>query len=144
MRYGVDVVQGHKTGFYLDQRDNRAAVARYAAGKRVLDLFCYTGGFGLAALIAGNAREVVAVDSSETALALAKANSELNQFLASIRFVKSDVFEELERLSGAGGDEDAGEAESFDAESFDMVILDPPKLTRHRAGLDKAFAPITA
>ena len=124
VRYGVDVVQGHKTGFYLDQRDNRAAVARYVGGKRVLDVFCYTGGFGMAALKVGQAREVHAVDVSEAALSLAKANAELNQVSAAIRFVKSDAFEELERLAAAG-------------ELFDTVILDPPKLTRHRAGLAK-------
>jgi 23S rRNA (cytosine1962-C5)-methyltransferase len=124
--YGVDVVQGHKTGFYLDQRDNRAAVARYVEGQRVLDVFCYTGGFGLTALKVGKAREVHAVDVSEAALTLAKANAELNHVLPAMRFVKSDAFEELERLAAAG-------------ELFDTVILDPPKLTRHRAGLAKAL-----
>ena len=126
VRYGVDVVQGHKTGFYLDQRDNRAAVARYVAGHRVLDVFCYTGGFGVSALKLGGAREVHAVDSSEPSLQLAHANAELNQVSSSIRFAKSDAFEELERLAAAG-------------ETFDTVILDPPKLTRHRAGLAKAL-----
>ncbi len=126
VRYGVDVVQGHKTGFYLDQRDNRAAVARYVAGKRVLDVFCYTGGFGLTALKVGKASEVHAVDVSEAALGLAKANAELNQVSCAIRFEKSDAFEALERLAA-------------DGESFDTVILDPPKLTRHRAGLAKAL-----
>jgi 23S rRNA (cytosine1962-C5)-methyltransferase len=126
VRYGVDVVQGHKTGFYLDQRDNRAAVARYVEGKRVLDLFCYTGGFGLTALKVGKASEVHAVDVSETALSLARANAELNGVSSGIQFAKSDTFEELERLAAAG-------------EMFDTVILDPPKLTRHRAGLAKAL-----
>jgi 23S rRNA (cytosine1962-C5)-methyltransferase len=126
VRYGVDVVQGHKTGFYLDQRDNRAAVARYVAEKRVLDIFCYTGGFGLTALKVGKASEVYAVDVSEAALGLAKANAELNEVSSAIRFEKSDAFEALERLAAAG-------------ESFDTVILDPPKLTRHRAGLAKAL-----
>jgi 23S rRNA (cytosine1962-C5)-methyltransferase len=126
VRYGVDVVQGHKTGFYLDQRDNRAAISRYVAGRRVLDLFCYTGGFGIAALKTGQAREVHAVDSSEAALSLARANAELNGVLAGFHTVKADAFEELERLAAAG-------------ELFDTVILDPPKLTRHRAGLSKAL-----
>jgi len=126
VRYAVDVQQGHKTGFYLDQRDNRAAVGRYVAGKRVLDVFCYTGGFGLTALKVGQAREVHAVDVSEAALELARTNAEANQVSASIQFVKSDAFQELERLAAAG-------------ESFDVVILDPPKLTRHRAGLSKAL-----
>jgi 23S rRNA (cytosine1962-C5)-methyltransferase len=126
VRYAVDVQQGHKTGFYLDQRDNRAAVARYVAGKRVLDIFCYTGGFGLTALKVGNAREVHAVDVSEAALELARKNAQANQVADAIQFVKSDAFEELERLAAAG-------------ETFDVVILDPPKLTRHRAGLAKAL-----
>jgi 23S rRNA (cytosine1962-C5)-methyltransferase len=126
VRYGVDVVQGHKTGFYLDQRNNRAALTRYVTGARLLDAFCYTGGFGLAALVAGQAREVRAVDSSETALALAAANAELNGVSSRIRFAKSDVFAELERLGAAG-------------ELFDAVVLDPPKLTRHRGGVEKAL-----
>jgi 23S rRNA (cytosine1962-C5)-methyltransferase len=126
VRYAVDVQQGHKTGFYLDQHDNRAAVARYVAGKRVLDIFCYTGGFGLAALKNGSAQRVHAVDVSEAALELARKNAKANQVADAIEFVKSDAFEELERLAAAG-------------ESFDVVILDPPKLTRHRAGLAKAL-----
>lgn len=126
VRYAVDVQQGHKTGFYFDQRDNRAAVARYVAGKRILDVFCYTGGFGLAALKVGNARQVHAVDVSEAALELARKNAEANQVADAIEFVKSDAFQELERLSAAG-------------EAFDVVVLDPPKLTRHRAGLSKAL-----
>jgi 23S rRNA (cytosine1962-C5)-methyltransferase len=126
VRYAVDVQQGHKTGFYLDQRDNRAAVARYVRDKRVLDVFCYTGGFGLTALKVGQAREVHAVDVSEAALELARTNADNNHVADAIRFAKSDAFEELERLAAAG-------------ESFDAVILDPPKLTRHRAGLAKAL-----
>ena len=126
VQYAVDVQQGHKTGFYFDQRDNRAAVARYVAGKRVLDVFCYTGGFGLTALKVGNARQVHAVDVSEAALELARKNAAANQVADAIEFVKSDAFEELERLAAAG-------------ELFDVVILDPPKLTRHRAGLAKAL-----
>jgi 23S rRNA (cytosine1962-C5)-methyltransferase len=126
LRFGVDVVQGHKTGFYLDQRENRRAAARYMAGHRVLDLFCYTGAFGIAALKQGGARAVHAIDSSETALALARANAELNQVSADIRFEKADTFEALGRLAAAG-------------ELFDTVILDPPKMTRHRAGIDKAL-----
>ena len=98
VRYGVDVVQGHKTGFYLDQRDNRAAVARYVAGKRVLDVFCYTGGFGLTALKVGKASEVYAVDVSEAALGLAKANAELNQVSCALSGSKIQTLSRL--LSG--------------------------------------------
>ena len=126
LRFGVDVTQGHKTGFYLDQRENRVAAARYLAGHRVLDLFCYTGAFGIAALKLGQAKSVHAVDASEPALALARANAELNGVSADIQFEKSDSFEALERLAAAG-------------EKFDSVILDPPKLTRHRAGIEQAL-----
>ena len=126
LRFGVDVVQGHKTGFYLDQRENRTAAARYMRGHRVLDLFCYTGAFGIVALKQGGARSVHAVDASESALTLARANAELNEVATAIQFEKSDSFEALERLAAAG-------------EVFDSVILDPPKMTRHRAGIAKAL-----
>ncbi len=126
LRFGVDVVQGHKTGFYLDQRENRRAAARYMAGHRVLDLFCYTGAFGIVAIKHGGARAVHAVDASEPALTLARANAELNEVTSAIEFEKSDVYEALERLAAAG-------------ETFDSVILDPPKMTRHRAGITKAL-----
>ncbi|MGE3313872.1 MAG: class I SAM-dependent rRNA methyltransferase, partial [Planctomycetaceae bacterium] len=126
IQYGVDVVQGHKTGYYLDQRENRAAVAKYTSGGRVLDLFCYTGAFGLTALHQGNAREVIGVDASDTALALAEANAELNGLSSRARYERSDVFEYLEQLAAKG-------------EKFDTVILDPPKMTRHRAGIEKAL-----
>jgi 23S rRNA (cytosine1962-C5)-methyltransferase len=126
LRFGVDVVQGHKTGFYLDQRENRLAAARYMVGHRVLDLFCYTGAFGIAALKLGRASSVLAVDASESALGLARSNAELNGVSAAIQFEKGDSFAALERLAAGG-------------ESFDSVILDPPKMTRHRAGLTKAL-----
>jgi 23S rRNA (cytosine1962-C5)-methyltransferase len=126
VRYGVDVCQGHKTGFYLDQRDNRAAVARFVKGHRVLDLFCYTGGFGLAALVCGDAREVLGVDSSEPALDLARTNAERNGMTDQIQFERANVFDKLEKLKAAG-------------EQFDTVILDPPKMTRHRAGTKQAL-----
>lgn len=126
LRYGVDVVQGHKTGYYLDQRDNRASVAAYLRGGRLLDLFCYNGGFGLTALRKGTADEVVGVDSSESALGLAKANADLNGLAAQTRYERSEVFECLEQLAARG-------------ERFDAVVLDPPKMTRHRAGIEKAL-----
>jgi 23S rRNA (cytosine1962-C5)-methyltransferase len=126
IRYGVDICQGQKTGFYLDQRDNRAAIARYVNGHRVLDLFCYTGGFGLAAVKLGGAREVVGVDVSESALAMARANVELNGVSDKFHFERSKVFDILESLQAAG-------------KRFDTVVLDPPKMTRHRAGIKQAL-----
>lgn len=126
IRYGIDVAQGQKTGFFLDQRENRAAVADYVRGQRVLDLFCYTGGFGLHCAKHGGAAEVLSVDLSEPALVLARANAELNGVLDRMRFERSDGFKMLERLAAAG-------------ERFDTVILDPPKLARHRSGLNSAL-----
>ena len=126
IRYGVDVVEGQKTGFYLDQRENRSAVARYVGGHRVLDLFCYTGGFGLAAVKLGGARSVLGVDVSTPALSMARSNVEINGVAHCFHFEHAAAFDALEQLRAAG-------------ELFDTVILDPPKMTRHRAGLKKAL-----
>ncbi len=125
LRYGVDLGEGQKTGFYLDQRENRRAAASYCRGRRVLDLFCYSGGFGLCALSFGGAREVLAVDGSQKALALARANAELNG-VTNIRFETGDGFETLDSLRQAG-------------ERFGAVVLDPPKFARSRAALDDAL-----
>jgi 23S rRNA (cytosine1962-C5)-methyltransferase len=125
VRYGVDVVEGHKTGFYFDQRDNRLAAARYLRG-RVLDLFCYTGGFSLNALKHGAAEQVLAVDSSAPALEMARRNAELNEVGDRIRFQPGDVFRTLEELREKG-------------EWFDGVVLDPPKMARTRGGLERAL-----
>ena len=126
VRYGIDVVEGQKTGFFLDQRDNRAAVAKYVDRHRVLDVFCYTGGFGLTALKCGNAKSVLGIDVSGSAITTAGANAELNELSHRTTFEKTDAFETLNRLARAG-------------ERFDTVILDPPKLARHRSGLTKAL-----
>ncbi|MCA9056673.1 MAG: class I SAM-dependent rRNA methyltransferase, partial [Planctomycetaceae bacterium] len=125
LRFGVDVIEGQKTGFYFDQRDNRAAFARYVAGRRVLDAFCYTGGFGLAALQLGQAEHATCVDSSATAVETARANAELNGLLSRCEFIKSDVAPYLE----AAADRD---------ERFGAIVLDPPKMARTRGGLDRA------
>jgi 23S rRNA (cytosine1962-C5)-methyltransferase len=109
--FRVSLREGQKTGLFLDQRENRAAVSAFAAGGRVLDLFCYTGGFGLHCAKAG-AKEVVGVDSSAAAVAEARENAAENG-LTGIRFEVSDA---LEFLAGAG-----------EAEPFDLVILDPPR-----------------
>ncbi|HZQ62328.1 MAG TPA: class I SAM-dependent rRNA methyltransferase [Casimicrobiaceae bacterium] len=115
LRYRVDVVAGQKTGFFLDQRDNRAAIRAVAANRRVLNMFCYTGGFTLAAL-AGGAREVLSVDSSAEALSLARENVVRNPELPQDRaqWREADAFGELRRLRDAGA-------------SFDLIVLDPPK-----------------
>jgi 23S rRNA (cytosine1962-C5)-methyltransferase len=124
LRFRVDLGEGQKTGFYLDQRANRQAVARFAAGRRVLDAFCYTGGFGLHAARAG-AREVQGVDVSEAALNLARENARLNG-LEKVSFVREDVFDRLDALVAAG-------------ERFGVVVLDPPKFARARNAIDEAL-----
>jgi 23S rRNA (cytosine1962-C5)-methyltransferase len=124
LRFQVNICEGQKTGFYLDQRDNRQMVARLARGRRVLDGFCYTGGFGLFAAQAG-ATEVVGIDASETAIALARANAIENQ-IERAKFIQGDVFDELSRLQKAN-------------ERFDMVILDPPKFARTRHAIPEAL-----
>ena len=125
LKFGVDLTEGQKTGFYLDQRDNRQAAARFARGRRVLDMFCYSGGFAVACAVSGNARSVLAVDSSAKATALAKANADLNG-AANVSVETADAFEKLAAVKTAG-------------ERFGMVILDPPKFARSRASLDDAM-----
>lgn len=114
LRYQVDVVAGQKTGFYLDQRDSRRRVGELAHGREALNAFCYTGGFTLS-MLAGGARSVLSIDSSGPALAMARANLELNNLSAgAAQFLETDVFVELRRLRNAG-------------RSFDLIVLDPPK-----------------
>jgi 23S rRNA (cytosine1962-C5)-methyltransferase len=124
LRFQVNIAEGQKTGFYLDQRDNRASVARFAADRRVLDAFCYTGGFALY-VARGGAREVEGIDNSEPALALARANARLNA-LENVRFTCSDVFDRLAALVDQG-------------ERFGLIILDPPKFARVRGAVDEAL-----
>ena len=124
LRFLVHLREGQKTGFYLDQRENRQAVAALAAGRTVLDAFCYTGGFGLTAARAG-AREVLGVDVSEPALALARENARLNR-LDNVSFVRSDVFHKLTELVESGS-------------RFGLVILDPPKFARARHAVEEAM-----
>jgi 23S rRNA (cytosine1962-C5)-methyltransferase len=119
----VDVRGGHKTGFYLDQRDNRRVVAHDAAGRRVLNLFCYTGGFSVAAARAG-ADRVVNVDSSAGALELGRRIAHENG-LTNIEWVKADVFTYLRQLRDEGA-------------TFDLVVVDPPKLAASAAQVKRA------
>ncbi len=121
--YLVDVRRGHKTGFYLDQRDARAVVQAHAAGRRVLDVFAYTGGFSVAAG-AGGAAEVVTVDSSGPSLALAAQNLRANR-LETSGLCEADAFAELRVRREAG-------------ERFDLIVLDPPKLAPRADQVDKA------
>jgi 23S rRNA (cytosine1962-C5)-methyltransferase len=125
LRYGVELAHGQKTGFYLDQRENRRAAASYVRGGRVLDMFCYTGGFGMAASRLGGAAEVLGIDASEKVIAVARAGAELNS-LTNVRFEVADCFDALDELVSRG-------------EQFDMVILDPPKFTRSRRSVEEAL-----
>jgi len=124
--FGVDVAGGHKTGFYLDQRDNRLMLRTLAKGRRVLNCFCYTGGFSLQAL-AGGATSVVSIDSSGPALDQAKANLALNPHLDKSRAAwrDADVFQALRDYHKAG-------------EQFDLIVLDPPKFAPSAAHADQA------
>ncbi|GJQ55850.1 MAG: ribosomal RNA large subunit methyltransferase I [Rhodocyclaceae bacterium] len=126
IRLAVDIRGGHKTGFYLDQRENRLLVRRLAAGRKVLNCFCYTGGFSLQAL-AGGAAQVLSIDSSGPALAGARRNLALNPQLDAARaeWRDADVFEELRALKKAGA-------------RFDLIVLDPPKFAPSAAHADRA------
>jgi 23S rRNA (cytosine1962-C5)-methyltransferase len=120
VRYFADPGAGQKTGWYYDQRDNRAFIAALANGKSVLDAYTYSGGFAVAAAKAG-ARDVTGLDSSAPALALAEESAAANR--AACRFLKVDVLEELERLATAG-------------EKFDIVVADPPPFVKSRKDLE--------
>jgi 23S rRNA (cytosine1962-C5)-methyltransferase len=124
LRLRVNLTEGQKTGYYLDQRDNRQAVARLAQGRRMLDAFCYSGGFGLHAARAG-AASVLGIDASEPALQLARANADLNG-LTNIALEKADVFGCLDRLVAA-------------QERFGVLVLDPPKFARSGSAVDEAL-----
>lgn len=125
LRYGVDLRAGQKTGFFLDQRDNRRAAAGYLRGRKVLDLFCYSGGFSLCAAALGEATECLGVDSSPKAIALARANAELNG-LANVHFEAGDGFKVQESFAAEG-------------RRFGGIVLDPPKFARNRQGVEEAL-----
>lgn len=123
LRFEVNLARGHKTGFYLDQRDNRRLVGTFARGRDVLDGFCYTGGFALSAA-AGGARSVIAADSSAEALELAQGNARLNS-ISGVRWLEGDVFQHLRNFRNEG-------------RAFDLVVLDPPKFAPTAAHAAKA------
>ncbi|MBK9711730.1 MAG: class I SAM-dependent methyltransferase [Kouleothrix sp.] len=124
LRFLADLRGGQKTGAYLDQALNRLRVAAYCAGQEVLDCFCYTGGFSVAAARAG-ARQIAAVDSSAPALEMLRANMALNQPGAPIEPIEADVFKLLRQFRHEG-------------RQFDVVILDPPKFAHAQGQLDRA------
>jgi 23S rRNA (cytosine1962-C5)-methyltransferase len=120
-RFLADLRGGQKTGWFFDQRHNRAFMASLAGGRRVLDLYCYTGGFAIAAAL-GDATEVRAIDSSEPALELARRAAALNGVETRCRFERGHAFDAMERLAAAG-------------ERFEMVICDPPAFVKSRKDL---------
>ncbi len=127
LRFLVDMKHGHKTGFYLDQRDNRRKVAPYLVGREVLNSFAYTGAFGIYALAAG-AKGVTHLESSAAALELARRHKTLNPFpgrTAPVEYIRGDVFAELRRFR-------------TEARTFDAVILDPPKFATSDNQLKRA------
>ena len=124
VRYYVDVKDGQKTGFFLDQKYNRQAIGRLCKGAKVLDCFTHTGSFALNAGING-AAHVTGVDASELGVAQARENAELNGLSDTVEFVCADVFDLLPELEKKG-------------EEFDVVILDPPAFTKSRSSIKKA------
>ena len=123
--YSVDVENGQKTGFFLDQKYNRLAVARLAKGKRVLDCFTHTGSFALNAAM-GGAEHVTAVDVSESAIEMARKNAERNGLSGRMDFIAANVFDLLPELEAKG------------KKPFDFIILDPPAFTKSRKTVHSA------
>jgi len=121
----VDIKEGHKTGFYLDQRDSRFAARSYAAGRNVLNCFSYTGAFAVSALM-GGCTKVTNVDTSQAALDVARQNVELNKLdLSKAEFVREDVFQLLRKYRTEG-------------QQFDMIVMDPPKFVENKNQLASA------
>ena len=125
IKLGVDIVNGQKTGYFLDQKFNRDAAAQFCKGKRVLDTFTHTGAFGLNAFKAG-AREVISVDISPEAVEMVNHNIKLNNAQNKMTAVCADVFDLLKQYEANG-------------EKFDVIILDPPAFTKSAKMIEKAY-----
>lgn len=121
MSFYINILSGQKTGFYLDQRDNRALVKALAGGRSVLNLFSYTGGFSIAAGM-GGAKRILSVDASSDALAIAEKNADLNRLNAGHETVRADIFQYLRE----------------EPVTADFIILDPPALAKNRASVENA------
>ncbi len=124
-RYKVDVLNGQKTGWFYDHRSSRAELAKLAKGKTVLDLFSYTGAWGIPAAING-AEQVTCVDASASAIALAKYNAQLNNVSESMQCVQSDVFDYLKQAR-------------LEKKNFDIVVLDPPALVKRKKDFKSGY-----
>ena len=130
VHYWIDLQTAQKTGYYLDQRENRMAAAELARGRRVLDVCCYTGGFGLTCAVRGGATEIVGVDSSERSIDWARRHAVENQ-VPHATFHVADCFEMLQRLAAEPG-------------RFGLVILDPPKFASHRRAIPDALCSVSS
>lgn len=124
IQYTVDLLEGQKTGFFLDQRENRRAIRRYAKGMRVLDCFCNEGGFTLNAARAG-ATEAIGIDASERAIRRAAENSTLNNLAEKTTFQSRDCFDYMKEATQKG-------------EKFDLIVLDPPSFTKSKKSVGQA------
>ena len=124
-RFKINIMTGQKTGWFYDHRCSRAQLASLSKNQSVLDLFSYSGAWGIPAAIAG-AKEVVCVDSSESALAMAKASAELNNVAETMQFVRSDVFEFLKNSREQG-------------QRYDIIVLDPPALIKRKKDFKAGF-----
>jgi len=122
LTFKVSLAKGQKTGFYLDQRENRLYASKFTYNKRVLDAFCYTGGFGVYSINKGKAQEVVFLDTSKWALHLAEQNTQLNKNSKST-FIKKDAFKYLSQIE----------------EKFDVIVLDPPKVAPTKSNVKSAL-----
>ncbi|SNR61368.1 23S rRNA (cytosine1962-C5)-methyltransferase [Desulfurobacterium atlanticum] len=123
----VQIIGGQKTGYFLDQRENKLLFAKEFVdeGDKVLDAFCHLGGFGLHAAVIGKAEKVVAVDSSELALSLAEENARINGVLDKFEFIKGDCFKVLKNMQQAG-------------EKFDSIVIDPPAFAKSKTVVEQA------
>ncbi len=122
MKFIIDIRKGQKTGFFIDQRENREIVKRLSAGKKVLNLFCYTGGFSVAAL-SGSCENVISVDSSAPALSVLERNIEINGFMNRNNSIQADVFDYI----------------SKNVLDQDLIIVDPPSFAKSKGNLNKAL-----
>jgi 23S rRNA (cytosine1962-C5)-methyltransferase len=127
IKFNVQIVGGQKTGYFLDQRENKLLFARefVKEGDRVLDAFCHLGGFGIHAAVIGKASEVVALDSSQLALELARENAQLNGVADKFKFLKGDAFKLMKKMAQEG-------------EKFDSIVIDPPAFAKSRTVLEQA------
>ncbi len=126
VNFSANVIHGHKTGYFLDHRNNRKKVGELSKGKTVLDVFSYAGGFSVHALV-GGAKEVTSLDISAPALEIAKSNAKLNEFSGTHNIIVGDAFDELNNLAKAN-------------RKFDIVVIDPPSFAKSAAEVDKAMA----